>query len=443
LNARAAARSAREKEIAEILDLAHDGRGVARVGGKTVFIDDALPGERVEWVRLKRSRNFDEGRLERVLTPSPDRAEPPCPHFGVCGGCALQHLSSKKQIEFKQRQLIEALNRIGNVSGFELLAPLQAGVWNYRRRARLGARWVAKKGRTVVGFRERSAPYVADLRECRILEPPVDRLIEPLSALASALSIKDRLPQIELAAADNATALVMRTLKEITADDRALLERFAREHGVSIWLQPGGYETAAPLAPDAPPLEYRLPAFDVALEFSPVDFVQVNAALNRQMVERAVALLAPEPADRILDLFCGLGNFSLPLARSGAHVVGVEGDPALVARARRNAERNGLAVNTEFFVGDLADAACADAGWARGAYDKALLDPPRAGAREALAPLARCGPRRIVYVSCHPGSLARDAGALVHEHGYTLRAAGVMDMFPHTAHVESIALFEK
>jgi 23S rRNA (uracil1939-C5)-methyltransferase len=443
LSARVSSRPGRQIEIADVVDLSHEGRGVARVEGKTVFIDDALPGERVEWVRTKRGRNFDEGRLERVLEPSPDRVAPRCPHFGVCGGCALQHMASPKQLEFKQQQLLEALSRIGRVTPAQVLPPLQADVWSYRRRARLAARWVPKKQRTVVGFRERSTPYIADLKTCAVLLPPVEKLIEALSQLASALSIRNRLPQIEVAVADNATALVVRTLEPLTPEDLSRLELFAREHAVQIWLQPGGYDTVAPLDPRSEPLEYRLADFDVTLRFLPTDFIQVNGALNARMVALAVELLAPRAGERVLDLFCGLGNFSLPLARSGAHVVGIEGEPALIARARDNAARNGLASNTEFHTANLADEALCEAPWARACYDKVLLDPPRAGAKEALATIARSGAQRIVYVSCHPGSLARDAGILVHELGFTLEAAGVMDMFPHTAHVESIAVFTR
>jgi 23S rRNA (uracil1939-C5)-methyltransferase len=435
-------RSARAVETATIVDLSHDGRGVARDQGKTVFIDDALPGEQVEWVRLKRSRNFDEGRLERVLSAAPDRVEPRCAHFGVCGGCVLQHLAPEKQIEFKQSQLNEALSRIGQVTPRGALPPLQAGVWNYRRRARLAARWVPKKERTVVGFRERSTPYVADVRCCEVLQAPADALVEPLSALITALSIRNRVPQVEVAVADNAVALVIRILAPLTEQDRALIERFAAEHRVQVYLQPGGYDTVAPLHPDAVPLEYRLPAFDVTLQFEPTDFVQVNADLNLRMIERAAELLQPRAGDRILDLFCGLGNFSLPLARSGATVVGVEGDEGLVARARANAVRNGLP-NAQFFSANLADPAFLDAPWAQAKYDKVLLDPPRAGAKEVLPVVANSGAAQVLYVSCHPGTLARDAGILVNEHGYVVEAAGVMDMFPHTAHVESAALFVK
>jgi 23S rRNA (uracil1939-C5)-methyltransferase len=443
LNASGARRPSRQVEVADITDLSHEGRGIARVDGKTVFIEDALPGERVEWVRTKRGRNFDEGRLERVLEPSPDRVPPRCAHFGVCGGCALQHLSSPRQLEFKQQQLFEALTRIGRAAPQRTLPPLQADVWSYRRRARLAARWVPKKQRTVVGFRERSTPYIADLKTCEVLQPPVNGLIEPLSQLATGLSIRNRLPQIEVAIADEAVALVVRTLEPLTPADLSLLEQFAREHAVQIWLQPGGYETVAPLDSRAAPLEYRLADFDVTLQFVPTDFVQVNGALNARMVALAVQLLEPRAGERVLDLYCGLGNFSLPLARSGAHVVGVEGDAGLIARARENAARNGLAANTEFHTANLADESFAQAPWAQRPYDKVLLDPPRAGAKEALGTAARSGARRIVYVSCHPGSLARDAGVLVHELGFALEAAGVMDMFPHTAHIESIALFVK
>lgn len=433
-------RPAQQVETAEITDLSHEGCGVARVDGKTVFIDDAIPGERVEWIRLRRGRNFDEGRLERVLEPAADRVAPRCAHFGVCGGCVLQHLAPARQLEFKQSQLYEALTRIGRVAPLQVLPPLHASVWNYRRRARLAARWVPKKSRTVIGFRERSTSYIADLKRCEVLQSPIDALLEPLSLLLTALSVRNRVPQVEVAIADNAVALVVRVLENVTSLDRELLLQFAREHDVQIYLQPGGYETIAPLIEAAAPLEYRLPQFDVTVRFQPSDFVQVNGELNIRMVERAVEQLAPAAGERILDLFCGLGNFSLPLARSGAHVVGVEGDAGLVACARANAQLNGL-TNAEFLCGDLAQESAGSAPWATRTYDKVLLDPPRAGAKEILSVIARCGAKVVLYISCHPGSLARDAGILVHEHGFTLQAAGVMDMFPHTAHVESAALF--
>lgn len=442
MSARASGRPARVAETADIIDLAHDGRGVAQCGGKAVFIDEGLPGERVEWTRHKRARNFDEGRLQRIVESSPDRVVPRCAHFGVCGGCVLQHLAPEKQIEFKQRQLVEALSRIGRVTPEEYLPPLQADVWGYRRRARLAARWVAKKNRVVVGFRERSAPFVADLRGCEVVSPRVAQLIEPLSALLSSMSIRQRVPQIEVALGDNAVALVIRVLDEPSGADTELLLQFAREHDLQLYLQPGGYDTVTALVPDPVPLEYRLAEFDVTLRFLPTDFIQVNGALNESMVERAVRLLAPQTSERVLDLFCGLGNFSLPLARSAGHVTGVEGEAGLVQRARHNAQRNGV-TNAEFVTANLADETLADAPWARCSYDKVLLDPPRAGAREVLPVIDRCGAKRVVYVSCHPGTLARDAELLVREYGFKLMAAGVMDMFPHTAHVESIAVFDR
>ena len=444
-------------ETADIDDLSHEGRGIAHHEGKAVFIDDALPGERVEWTRRVRGKTFDEGKLERILQPSPDRVTPHCAHFGICGGCALQHLSAERQIEFKQRQLIEALARIGHVAPQEVLPPLQAAVWNYRRRARLAARWVPKKNRALVGFRERATPYITELQRCVVLAKPVDDLIVPLSELVTGLSIRDRVPQIEVSVADNAVALVFRVLQPLTTADNELLVKFAADHNVQIYLQPGGYDTIAPLLPDAVALSYTLPQFDVELQFQPTDFVQINAPINEQMVARAIDLLHLGGGDHVLDLFCGLGNFSLPLARHARHVVGVEGEAGLVARAGENARRNGLA-NTEFFTANLANEDLLDEGanlpkgerevplgtpWTRRYYDKVLLDPPRAGAREVLPIIAKSGASVVVYVSCHPGSLARDAGILVNEYGFKLTSAGVMDMFPHTAHVESIAAFTR
>jgi 23S rRNA (uracil1939-C5)-methyltransferase len=444
VNARARNRASAPPETAKITDLSHEGRGVAHVDGKTVFIDDALPGELVEWQRIKRGRNFDEGRLLKVIEPSPDRVEPRCAHFGMCGGCVLQHLSGEQQLQFKQKQQMDSLTRIGKVTPQETLPALQADSWNYRRRARLAARWVPKKNRTIVGFRERNTPYITDLQRCEVLQAPLDRLVVPLSELVTALSIRNRVPQIEVAVADNAVALVVRVLEPLTEADQALLRQFGHQHSVQMFLQPGGYDTVAPME-SVEPLEYRLPAFDLTLQFLPTDFIQVNGPLNLQMIDRAVELLALTPQDRVLDLFCGLGNFSLPLARRARQVVGVEGEASLVARARDNAARNGLQ-NAQFFTANLADESIGSAQyvsqWA-GKFDKVLLDPPRAGAKEVLPVVAKSGADTVLYISCHPGSLARDAGILVHEHGYKLRAAGVMDMFPHTAHVESAALFVK
>lgn len=421
--------------------LAHDGRGVAHVEGKAVFVAGALPGERVLLGRRRRHRSFDEAELGSIETPSPQRVAPKCAHFGVCGGCSLQHLDAAAQLAFKQQHLLEQLERIGGVQPQRVLPPLASDPWNYRRRARLGAKYVPKKGKVLVGFRERAAPFIAQLQRCEILAAPVDGLIEPLSALLTGLTIRAQTPQIEVAVADNATALVFRVLAQPSAEDRAALAQFGAQHGIRIYLQPGGLDTIAPLEEGEPaePLFYRLPEFDVTLEFGPSDFIQVNGPLNRRLVCQAVELLACEPSERVLDLFCGLGNFTLALARRCGEVLGVEGDAGLTARAAANARRNGIA-NAQFRSADLF-VADESRPWMQQKFGRVLLDPPRAGAREVLPSVARCGAERVVYISCHPGSLARDAGILVHDLGFRLEAAGAMDMFPHTAHVESMAVF--
>jgi 23S rRNA (uracil1939-C5)-methyltransferase len=427
-------------ETAEIESLDHEGRGVTHVDGKVVFVDGALPGESVRFRRTRRQRRHDEAAAVEVLRASPDRVEPRCAHFGTCGGCALQHLSHGAQLAAKGRIVAEALERIGNVSPARWLAPLTGPAWSYRRRARLGCKFVEKKGRVFVGFRERGSPLLAELAACEVLAAPVGGLVAELAALVAGLGIRRRVAQVEVAVADEATALVLRVLEDPSPEDLARLREFEARHGVSLYLQRGGLETVRPLTPPAPVLRYGLEGLAAGIEFAPTDFVQVNGELNRAMVGQAVGLLAPDAQDRVLDLFCGLGNFSLPLARKAAQVTGVEGDAALVARARGNALRNGI-MNAEFHAADLA-APAQQGAWAAADYDLVLLDPPRAGAREILPVAAASRPRRIVYVSCHPGSFARDAGILCGELGYGLAAAGIMDMFPHTAHVESIALFE-
>jgi 23S rRNA (uracil1939-C5)-methyltransferase len=430
-----------EPESAQVIDLDDEGRGVAKVQGKAVFITDALPDEHVQFIRGHQHRSFDEARLHTIVSPSPDRVAPGCEHFGVCGGCTLQHLASHRQIDFKHRQLLQALKRIGHVEPQQVFDPLQGPAFNYRRRARLGVRWVAKKNRALVGFRERNTKFLADVRRCAVLKAPADRLVGPLADLITTLTIRDQLPQIEVAVADNATALVIRILKPLTDIDLNNLRRFAAEHGVVIYLQPGGPATIAALDSPAPELTYSLPEFDVRFVFEPCDFIQINSVLNERMVSRAIELLEIAPTDRVLDLFCGLGNFSLPLARRAREVIGIEGDEGLVQRARANAARNDIG-NAVFFVANLFQPDLS-APWARQPFDRVLLDPPRAGAREILPLIAKSGAHRIVYVSCHAGSLARDAGLLVSEHGYRLLAAGAMDMFPHTTHGESIAVFER
>lgn len=421
--------------------LSHDGRGVTTVDGKKVFVHGALPGERVRVRLTGRQRRYDEGEAVGILEASPDRVEPRCPHFGLCGGCALQHLAPDAQVGAKQDSLLQNLERIGNVEPARVLEPLRGPTWNYRRKARLSVRDVKAKGRVLVGFRERQGKFVADMDSCEILDERAARMLPLLPALVASLSRPDRVPQFEVACGDTVCALVLRHLEPLEDADVERLRRFAREHDIAILLQPGGPDSIVPLEPAEVSLDFALPDFDLVLGFGASDFVQVNAELNRKMVAHAVELLAPAPTDRALDLFCGLGNFTLPLARRAAETIGVEGDPALIDRARDNARRNGID-NARFHVADLS-VDPAGAPWLQGGFERVLLDPPRSGAAAVLPSVAAAEPVRIVYVSCHPASLARDAGTLVHDHGYRLVAAGVMDMFPHTGHVESIAVFDR
>jgi len=367
---------------------------------------------------------------------------PYCAHFDICGGCALQHLDSAAQLELKQARLHDSLARLAQAAPARWLPPIASAPWGYRRRARLGARYVRQKGRSLIGFRERRSNRVAELARCEVLAAPVDRLIVPLSELVTQLSIRERLPQIEVAVADDVVALVMRVLDPPTDEDLASLRAFERSHGVRFYLQSGGIDSTQVLTEPAPRLYYTLPEAQLEIEFLPNDFIQVNAAVNRALVSAAGELLQLPPAADVLDLYCGLGNFSLALARRAHSVVGVEGDAGLVQRAQGNARRNGIA-NAQFFRADLATPPAADAdapAWLARRYSHVLLDPPRAGALAMLPHIARLAPERLLYVACDPDSLARDVGLLVHQHGFELLAAGVVDMFPHTAHLESIAL---
>ena len=433
----------RQPETATITSVTHDGRGIADTAGKKVFIAGALEGEQVRFVRRKSRRKFDEAELLEVVAASPQRVAARCAAFGRCGGCSLQHVSNEQQRDIKSLTLRDNLERIGRVEPRRWLAPISGPQWNYRRRARLAVKDVSAKGRVLVGFRERHAPYITDMHRCEVLVSPVDGLIDALSDLIGRLTIRARLPQIEVAVADNATALVFRVLDPPVARDLDEFRGFGGDHGVRIYLQPGGLDSLQLLHPegDQEPLHYTLPEFDVRIEFEPVDFVQVNAGVNRAMVGRALELLEPGPGERVLDLFCGIGNFSLPLARRCGEVLGMEGEATLVARASHNAAANGIA-NARFRQADLA-AIDGTEDWLQDPCDKLLLDPARSGAAEVVDRIERIDPARIVYISCHPGTLARDAGVLVNEAGYTLDAAGIMDMFPHTAHVESIAVFQK
>jgi 23S rRNA (uracil1939-C5)-methyltransferase len=448
---RAAARRAREAEGPALARVSRPlvrlsvhaldagGHGIARNDeGKVVFVDGALAGERVEARPLRSKPKFDTARTVAVLKASSGRRAPPCPWYGSCGGCAIQHADARTQVAAKQRWLEDCLERIGKVTPECLLAPIYGQEWGYRHRARLSVRDVPKKGGVMVGFRERASTYVADMRSCEVLPPHASALIPALRDLIGRLSIRDRLPQIEVAVGDRVTVLVLRHLLPVTAADEAELRAFADAHSVQLWLQPRGPDSAAPFHPsDAPALDYALPEFGVRLAFGPTDFTQVNHAVNRLLVSRAVRLLDPRPGERVGDLFCGLGNFSLPVATRGAQVIGLEGSAGLVARARANALANGL--TAQFEVADLFQPNLAPFA----PFDKLLVDPPREGAIEVVKSLPGSWPRRIVYVSCDASTLARDAGVLVNVQGFRLAAAGVVNMFPHTAHVESIALFER
>ena len=438
--ARGGKKAKREFDLA-IDSLTHDGRGVGRLDGKAVFVSGALPGERVRVQQTGRNRHYDEGRVVELYETSPDRIAPKCPHFGVCSGCVLQHLAPARQLDAKQNVLLENLQRIGHVSPERVLPVLAAGAWHYRRKGRFSVRYVEKKGAVLVGFRETDPRFVAQLGQCETVLPSVSALITPLSELIAALHARREIPQIEFIQGDGPVALVFRNLSALNDADRALLTDFEREHNIQVFLQPGGANTVMPLREGYEPLYFDLPGRGIRYRFRPLDFIQVNAALNESMISLALELLQPDSGDVILDLFCGLGNFTLPLAQLAGHVAGVEGDPALVARARENAERNGI-VNAEFFACDLTLNDPTQP-WMHKHYSKMLIDPPRAGAIEVLKQLDFKGIGRIVYISCHPASLARDAGFLVQERGYRLVAAGAMDMFPQTAHVESIAVFEK
>lgn len=433
-----------EPETTRIDAVSHDGKGIAAIGGKKVFVPGGLRGETVRIRRLKRRKSFDEAELLDVLEPSPARIAPRCRVFGVCGGCALQHVPADEQRAIKFRALQDSLTRIGGVTPECWLPALydEASEWGYRRRARLAVRDVAAKGRVLVGFREQHAPLIADMTRCEVLAPPLDGLIEPLSALIGSLTLRRRIPQVEVAVADNGVELVFRVLDAPTPEDETRLVAFGREHGTRIALQPGSPDTTRRLHPaDAAPLRYALPAHGIDVEFEATDFVQVNGAVNRLMVDRALESLDVRPEHRVLDLFCGIGNFSLPLARRAGFVLGVEGETRMVARAAANAALNGLDT-VEFRTADLA-AVDGRETWLREPWDRVLLDPARSGAAEVIRHLGATGAERIVYVSCHPATLARDAGSLVREQGYRLEAAGIIDMFPHTGHVEAIAVFAK
>lgn len=436
------------------LDL--EAQGVARrADGKVVFIEGALPGEQVT-VNVSRKKNqWEQGTVSAIRRESAQRVRPACPHFGLhagaCGGCKMQHLHPQAQIAVKQRVLEDNLLHLAKVVPERVLRPLQGPAWGYRQRARLSVRHVAKKGTVLVGFHERKSRYVADMLQCPVLPAPVSAMLPALRDLIGSMEARDRLPQIELAMGDEVCALVLRHLEPLSAPDRARLREFALAHAVQWWLQPGGPDTAVPLETETHTLAYALPEFGLRMPFRPTDFTQVNAGINRILVSRALRGLDARPRDRVIDWFCGLGNFTLPIATQAATVLGLEGSASLVARAIDNARAAGLADRCEFAARNLFELD-ADALRALGTADRWLIDPPREGAfalTKALVDLLSAPgphwtpPQRIVYVSCNPATLARDAGLLVHQAGYRCVAAGVVDMFPHTAHVESLAFFDR
>ena len=428
--------------IIESLD--HEGRGIAHDDGKVIFIEGALPGELVTYSSYRKKNSYENAQIGQILKPSFMRMQPKCAHFGVCGGCSMQHLEGRAQVAAKQRVLEDNLERIGKVKAETMLPPIYGQMWGYRQRARLSVRHVLKKGKTLVGFREKAGRYVADMQHCEILTPKIAKLLPLLGELNEKFTIRDALPQIEVAIGEHVDVLVLRILQALSPADEAAIKQFADMHGVQFWLQTKGPETVAPFYPlDAPKLSYSLPEFGITMPFAPTEFTQVNSEMNRLMVSRAMRLLKPQAGERIADFFCGLGNFTLPIARSGAQVLGIEGSAALVKRAQQNAAHNGLSGNTEFRAMNLFE--MDEAALARlGSFNKWLVDPPRDGAVELMKSISvETAPRRIVYVSCSPSTLARDAEVLVHVKGYTLKVAGVMNMFPHTSHVESIAVFEK
>lgn len=426
------------------------GNGIARIDGKTIFVPDTLPGEEVKIEIYKKKKNFDFGRIVEIITTSPDRVTPECKNFGVCGGCSLQHIEFSSQVKNKEKVLIDNLKHLGKVEAESILPALYGKPWEYRYRARLSVKYVAKKGGVLVGFREKGAPFVVDMNECLILPKEISNLIPILKNVLSQLTIKDKIPQIEVACGETVNVLVFRILENITAEDTAILKCFADDinsksnNELQIWLQPGNAETIYQFYPISSnsSLNYTLPEFGITMPFLPSEFTQVNPDLNQEMVTLALKLLDIVNTDKVLDFFCGIGNFTLPIAKNAAHVIGVEGSEQLVKRALQNAALNDLKNKADFKVMDLFKV---DPDYLRelGKFDKWLIDPPRDGAIELLKSITKdIAPQRIVYVSCNPATLSRDSDILVNTHGYKLKHAGVMNMFPHTSHIESIAVFE-
>ena len=443
-----------QDNIIEIKSLDMDARGVGHIEnedgtpGKVVFVEGALPGERVSFETFKKKKNWEMARMTTLHHESAMRVKPRCKHFDICGGCSMQHLEPSAQVAVKQRVLEDNLGHIGKVRADNIMRPMYGPTWGYRYRARLSVRHVVKKETVLVGFHEKKSAFVADITSCEILPRHVSDLLLPLRALIGSSSLYNQIPQIEVAIGEGLTVLVFRIMAPMTADDEAKFKAFADQHQIQVWLQTKGPETAAPFYPLGPELYYLLPEFGVKMPFKPVDFTQVNHYINRVLVHKALGLLEVQPQDRVADLFCGLGNFTLPLATQGREVVGIEGATSLTERALDNAKANGLSDKTTFYTRNLFEVTADDL-VALGKFDRMLIDPPRDGAMalslalgELRASHPELLPKRIVYVSCSPSTLARDAGVLVNVAGYTLSKAGVVNMFPHTSHVESMAVFD-
>ncbi len=450
------AKLSQEPVQAIIESASHDGKGVCHVDDLTVFVDGALEGEEITFIYTNKRKNIAEAKVDSIIKPSPLRVEPECAHFSLCGGCSLQHLAADQQILLKQNVLRENLKRLAKAEPESWLEPLTGPYWEYRTKARLGVRFVRKKDKMLVGFREKHSNFLAELSTCKVLHPDIGLHLEDWAQMLRTLSIYDQIPQIELAYGDQQGAFILRHLEPFTEDDLDTLRAFSEQRKIHLYLQPKGPKTITLLYPsiDSDPnktdpnktqmfksLDYRLEEYDITNHFNPTDFTQVNMDINRKMIALAIELLDPQKDDKILDLFCGLGNFTLPLARKVAQVVGVEGSSDLVIRAKENALSNGIE-NTEYYAADLFED-CSSMKWAQQSYDRILLDPARSGAKEIIEYLPKLKAHTVVYVSCNPATLARDTEIMVHKNGYTLVSAGVMDMFPHTSHVESIALFKK
>ena len=429
--------------LTTVHSLSHDGRGITLLANKTTFVSGALPGETITCNITKKRSSYNEAEVIEIIERSSERNTPPCQHFGVCGGCSLQHMNDQAQMELKQNTLLDQLKHFGKVIPEIILAPLSAHTTGYRRKARLGVKYVIKKDKLLIGFREKSSRYLADLDSCVVLHPAVGLQFAELSELISSLEIAKAIPQIEVAIGDNDVALIIRHLEPISTSDEEKIIQFAAQYQFQIYLQPNPPTPIQKCWPrdEEHRLTYTLPDHKLEFRFHPLDFTQINLEMNRLMVKQAIQLLDLKPQESVIDLFCGIGNFTLPIAQSVNHVTGIEGGDEMVRRANENAAHNHIS-NVTFHAANLMEPP-ADAPWMKAQFDKVLLDPPRVGAKEILPFIHQCGAKKIVYVSCNPATLARDAGELVHQYGYTLKAAGIMNMFPHTSHIEAMAVFEK